>query len=65
MIKELDLAKRKMEGFGENAHLSKALNDGTGAGEDGSEKIKLPVLSVMLMEDKHGAPGKALSSWKH
>lgn len=43
MIEELVLAERNMEGSVENAHLSMVLNDGPGAGEDGSE-IKLLVL---------------------
>lgn len=65
MIKELDLVKRKMEGFGENVYLSKVLNDGIGVGEDGSEKIKFLVLFVMFMEDKYGVFGKVLSFWKY
>lgn len=41
-----------------NAHLSRVLNGGTGAGEDGCGKIKLPVLFVRLIEGSTELMGK-------
>lgn len=47
-----------MESFVANAHLSRVLNGGTGAGEDGCGKIKLPVLFVRLIEGSTELMGK-------